>query len=268
LKTESFESDFQTDFGTANLTFLGINYSDTEDEYSLVTKKSENTIAMAYFHKTLKSKGWDKLSLILNPKKNPKLSPFILAYLGGYLEGRVTAKDVKNFLENMEYNLKKQDPNSRILRAIKTFFKNVDENLYSRLKTKIKSEEERKFYYRIYIFYAQLKGLLTGINKTLKDRKLSIGELLLIQADGEIPELMRYFNYKLSGRVYQLGEQNYFRNVFNFPNESFIWERIMMNSHCSAMIKILKDETDRPIDLLSGHVAWTDYTETYRTYKQ
>jgi hypothetical protein len=264
FKTGSFDVEFEKD----NLSFLGVNYSDSEDKYFIVTDKTEDTLVIANFHKTLLKKGWDKLSIILNSNKNQKVSPFTLAYLGGYLEGRLTAEDVKNFLENMEFNLKKQDPNSRILRAIKTFFKNVDENLYSKLSTNLKSEEERKFYYRIFIFYAQLRGLLAGINKTLKERKLSIGELLLIQADGEIPELMRYFNYKLNGRVYQLGDQNYFRNVFNFPNDSFLWERIMINSHCSAMIKILKDEEGKPIDLLSGHVAWTDYTETYRTYKQ
>ena len=243
----------------------GIDYID--DEYILVNKVSKNTIAYIHYHKTLLEKGWDKLSLVLNPHKSSDVSPFLLAYMGGYLEGRLTAEDIKNFLENMEFNLKKQDPQNRIIRAIKTFFRNVDENLYNNISKKLISEEEKKFYYRIYLFYAQLRGLLEGINISLS-RKITIGELLLIQADGEIPELMRYFNYKLNGRVYKLGDKNYFRNVFNFPSESFLWERIMMHSRCSAMIKILKDENDKPIDLLSGHVAWTDYTETYRTYKQ
>jgi hypothetical protein len=137
-------------------------------------------------------------------------------------------------------------------------------------------EADKDYYYKIYIFYVQLRGLRKGHNKAIKlsdnpnRRKMTMGDLLIIQADGEIPELMRYFRYKISGRSFNLGDKDYFRTVFQIEYEKpeDIWEKIMLKSRCSAMIKITKDSSGKLKDLFAGHTAWSDYTEMYRTYKQ
>jgi hypothetical protein len=101
-------------------------------------------------------------------------------------------------------------------------------------------------------------------------RIFNIEDMLLVNADGEIPELTRYFYYKMNGRVYRLGQKDFFRKAFNMPNENptIVWNRLMMRSKCSAMIKLIRDEEGNIKDLLSGHTAWSEYTETYRTMKQ
>ncbi len=100
--------------------------------------------------------------------------------------------------------------------------------------------------------------------------KLNIEDLYILQADGEVPELMRYFYYKNQHKSFKLGEKNYFRKAFGIQDENTndIWTRFMMKSKCSAMIKLIKNDEGGVKDLLSGHNAWTDYSELYRTYKQ
>jgi hypothetical protein len=231
----------------------------------------------ASFHKTIMEKGWDKLSLSLPEQK--EVSPFLQFYLGGYIEGRITFNEINNFLDNTQYNSIKQDPTLKTHNAIKSFFNEVNSNMISKLNTfSSLSTKDQEYYYKIYLFFSQLHGLLRGYNYEVDRRNKSenkykpttIEELLFIQADGEVPELQRYFYYKLKGIVYKLGSENYFRNVFNMPTEDpkSVWRRFMWHSRCSAMIKLTKDESGKISDLLSGHTAWTDYSETLRTYKQ
>ena len=175
----------------------------------MINEKQENKrdlISEVYFYKTMLEKGWDKLSMntYKGSEKDKTFSPFI------------------------------QDPNLKIMKSIKKFFRKVYDNMYnniSKFNDIYSSDNDRDYYYKIYIFYAQLKGLFDGHNKAieianedsnlqLKFRKLQIEDLLLIQADGEIPELMRYFNYKINGRIYKLGDKNYFRNVYNIESEN------------------------------------------------
>jgi hypothetical protein len=245
--------------------------------------KKENKIAESYFQKTINQTGWDKLSLKTYRGEN-NTSSFLQSYFGGYLEARLTFIDTDNFLANLEANSLRNDPSSKIIKSIKTFFKNVYESMKMRVQNFNKyfqSDKDRDYYYKIYIFFFQLTGYLEGHNKavdiyntktdTLNQlKKLKIEDLMLIQADGEIPELMRLFNYRLKGKRYRLGEKNYFKDVFNIDESDpeKIWKRLMMMSHCSAMIKIIKDEKNNNLDLFSGHNAWTDYSEMYRTYKQ
>lgn len=203
-------------------------------------------------------------------------------YLGGYLEGRMTQKDISTFLSNLEYNYSAKDATKlKSLNAIKSFFREVDENMMKKLSSfDDLSTIDKEYYFKIYLFYAQIKGLLRGVTKQIqimndsnkfpKYKQLKMEDLLIIQADGEIPELLRYFSYKLNGRVYKLGEKNYFRKVFNIEDENpeNILKQLMWKSRCSAMIKIIHDKNGKIVDLLSGHTTWSDYSELYRTMKQ
>jgi hypothetical protein len=261
--------------------YAGIVYLGQKNRFKLINSEpndKHHLVAEVFFYKSLNEKGWDKLSLNTY-KSGDKFSPFLQTFFGGYLEGRLTFKDTDNFLSNMENNTKKSDPNLRIFNSIKGFFSQVDAAMYNNVSNFNQvyiSEADRDYYYKIFIFYTQLRGLLQGHNKAVElssnktRRKLTIEDLLIIQADGEIPELMRYFRYKISGRKHKLGEKDYFRTVFNinYKKPEDIWEKIMTKSRCSAMIKITKDDEGKFKDLFAGHTAWSDYTEMYRTYKQ
>jgi hypothetical protein len=69
---------------------------------------------------------------------------------------------------------------------------------------------------------------------------------------------------------YRLGQADYFKNAFDAPDEDQVnvWKRLKWRSRCSAMMKLMKDDKGNVLDLLAGHVTWTDYTEIYRIIKQ
>jgi len=234
-------------------------------------------------------KGWDKISL--NTFRNTqcftedKLLPFIQAYLGGYLEGRLEYKATNDFYNNMDYNINSHSWNIKNFKKTKEFFNDVNTYLLDNLgkfDEKYTTDEEKDYYYKIYIFFTQLQGYLRGhnfsvnlSNKINNDDKnmmkeLSIADLLIIQADGEIPELLHYFNYKINGKTYRLGQKDYFKNAFDVPEEDPVkaYKRLKWRSRCSAMIKLLKDENGKVSDIFSGHTTWTDYSEIYRVIKQ
>ena len=144
------------------------------------------------------------------------------------------------------------------------------------------NEEEKNYYYKIYIFFCQLHGMLNGYNKQVNIilnsntktefpvRNLKIEDLLLLQADGEIPELMRYFIYQKHSDTYKLEDRKIFKKIFNIDvdDPKRIWKRLMWRSRCSVFIKLIKNADNEFIDIFSGHNAWTEFTETYRTFKK
>jgi hypothetical protein len=116
--------------------------------------------------------------------------------LAGYLEGRVSADDISNFLENTEKN---NSADKKAIDSILKFFKEVAVNMYKRIDTlKELCAEDKEYYYKIYTFYAQINGLLKGINtqrKLMNMTEVTMERLLLIQADGEVPELISILVY-------------------------------------------------------------------------
>jgi hypothetical protein len=55
------------------------------------------------------------------------------------------------------------------------------------------SELDKDYYYKIYIFYSQIRGLLRGVNYERKQKNqplFTLEDLEFIQADGELQELI------------------------------------------------------------------------------
>jgi len=82
-----------------------------------------------------------------------------------------------------------------------------------------KNQDIRKNWSRLILGYSQLWGLHAGYTKQIKlnnefeTKKLSINDLLILQADGEVPELLRYFNYVARGVTTKIGDKDYFTKV-------------------------------------------------------
>jgi hypothetical protein len=204
--------------------------------------------------------------------------------MAGYLEGRISYIDIYNFLKNIEENYKIKDQIS-LIKEIKDFLKQSNEGMVDKaklLKTFPKAEQD--YYYKIYIFFAQIQGMLKGFNKSVeislkneKDKQnefplkyLNIEDMLLIQVDGEIPELIRFIEYRKYVNSYDIRNRKFFERIFriNSKDPKTIWKRMMWRSRCSAYIKLIKNENNEISELYTGHNSWTDYTETLRTYKQ
>jgi hypothetical protein len=55
---------------------------------------------------------------------------------------------------------------------------------------------------------------------------------------------------------------------YKTKDPNVIWYNKMIHSHCSAFIKVLKDEKGNYKDLVVAHNTWDDYSEMLRIYKQ
>ncbi len=162
-----------------------------EDKLELIDfKDSENKIAEIYYYNTLKQKGWNKLSI----KGFNNDNPFLQTYIAGYLEGRITDADINNFISNVNTNYRKNPANAIHLDKIKRFFNNVNKYMTNNIdKFSTMTESDKEYYYKIYIFYSQIHGLLRGVNYERRRNNqtlYSLEDLSFIQADGELQELI------------------------------------------------------------------------------
>ncbi len=82
-----------------------------------------------------------------------------------------------------------------------------------------KDTKVRTTWSRLLLGYAQIWGLLTGYTNEMKIRgewekkKLFMHDLLILQADGELPELLKYFDLHKRKVKTQIGDKNYFKKV-------------------------------------------------------
>jgi hypothetical protein len=190
-------------------------------------KERKSRLVEIYYYDTIMTKGWNKLSI--NTSRNNNSSNFLQTYMAGYLEGRITAHDISNCLKNIEENNMKDEKEKATYESVIAFFKKVNDNLYKRLSDFNKlNKQDKEYYYGIYTFYTQLHGLHRGFNdqRRVKGKQpVSIERLMMIQADGEIPELMSiyvimvgYFHYKDVNKDTKPGDEDYFKEAFGFDD--------------------------------------------------
>jgi len=56
---------------------------------------------------------------------------------------------------------------------------------------------------------------------------------------------------------------------YNTTDPNLIWLKKLSHSHCSALVKLIRDDSTNEIaDILVGHTTWDDYSEMLRIYKQ
>lgn len=192
--------------------------------------------------------------------------------MAGYLEGRATAIDIFHFYDNMRYN----NPKKFQFQQMKNFFNDVVFNLQKKIKNIESVKEDQNIVWtKLLLGYTQLEGLLHAYTYEMKrlgkyneDSKLDLADLLILQADGEVPELLRYF-YAF-GKNVKIGQNGYFKEAFGIdtkdPKE--FWSRLMMTSKCSAFIKLTKNSKGVWDDLLVGHTTWAYFYESLRSFKQ
>lgn len=240
-----------------------------------VKDESLSLVAECNFNKVINEKGWDKLSI----KTYKAVNAYQQAFLAGYLEGRMTAEDIFYFYNNLKVNHMKSQP--KTFTKMLDFFTQVAEE-FSKKIYKVKKEfnnydyKEKKYWSRLILGYTQLEGLVKGYTfevskNNQQDKLLTMADFLILQADGEVPELLRYFRSKWARKKnVQMGDTNYFNDAFGINTQDPLkfWNQLMWTSKCSAFIKIIQDEQGKWKDLLAGHTTWTEYYEMLRTYKQ
>jgi len=121
---------------------------------------------------------------------------------------------------------------------------------------------------------AQTDGLLLGYNAA-SEGKLTMEELYVLNADGEVPELMTIYAESVNeaGRRFRFSRKSgnsfvssLFRK-YHTRSVKQVWLEKLAHEHCSAMLKLVKDEEGDIQDLLVGHTTWDDYSEMVRIFK-
>ena len=186
----------------------------------------------------------------------------------------MTAEDIYNFYDNLKVNNAKSKPKS--FQKLLEFFNEITNQLAKKVKElkKLASLEEKKYWSQLVLAYTQLEGIYKGYtyeitkNNLFEQRKMTMADFLILQADGEVPELLRYF-HSLNKKT-KLGDKNYFKKAFGINTEDPVkfWGELMWTSKCSAFIKLVKDDNGNWKDLLAGHTTWSEYYEMLRTFKQ
>ena len=159
-----------------------------------------------------------------------------------------------NFFDEMEISLKSKVNNSFLRKLL---------------------DKESEFWNEIALIHLQTEGLLLGYNsKVSKEKKLLMHDIYFVNADGQISELLsifRNFNTFESFRYKEKKKVSPFNSIFReyrTKDPDYLWEKLMSRSHCSAFIKILRDENNAIKDVLLAHSTWDDYSAMIRIFKQ
>jgi hypothetical protein len=130
---------------------------------------------------------------------------------------------------------------------------------------------------------AQSDGLLQGYNSVMKSNLMNLSQIYFINADGEVPELLNFFKYKatnFNGSNFSFREKAskkteneifskaYLKETYGSEDPEIVWSKIMASSHCSAIIKLIKDEKNEVKDIFVGHTTWDSYSEMNRIFKK
>lgn len=127
--------------------------------------------------------------------------------------------------------------------------------------------------------------MLLGYN-TISKKSMSMMDLYIVNSDGELSELLNIFadadepgldydkydrkrsNLRMNkGKGKKSGFIEKLYKKYKTRDATKIWFEILKHEHCSAIIKVLKDDDDNFKDILVSHSTWTDYSEMLRVYK-
>lgn len=258
------------------LSFL--NYYIDEDNQKIL--KGRKLIARARYTKSLAEIGWSRLFV----ETFDNSSPEILSWAAGYLEGKLCSHEILDFYNNLIGIHSKE---TMYLNDVFDYYKKVEE--FIRAKTSkhhlatLNQGKDLEYWISVAMTQAQTDGLLAGYNTIMKDegKIMNLSQIYFLNADGEVPELLSVFKVK---KEYQkmFGTENFsfrqentidkfskefLKKYFGTSDPEMVWNKLMQNSHCSAVIKLLKNEDGSFKDILIGHTTWDSYSEMHRIFK-
>ncbi len=241
---------------------------------------TKRVLARARYNKTLNQIGWSKLFV----ETFDNAAPEIISWAAGFIEGKLTAPQILDFYNNL---VELHQHESSYLNDVFKYYEKVEK--FIRRKTNKESLENLKdlktleYWISVAMTQAQSDGLLQGFNSIMKSNIFNLSQIYFINADGEVPELINVFKYKSfdnNSSNYSFKEKSskikkneifskaYLKEYYGSEDPEIVWHKIMSNSHCSAIIKLLKDDNDNLKDIFVGHTTWDSYSEMHRIFKK
>eukprot|EP00744_Colponema_vietnamica_P002813 GILI01004382.1.p1 GENE.GILI01004382.1~~GILI01004382.1.p1 ORF type:complete len:269 (+),score=78.08 GILI01004382.1:154-960(+) len=162
------------------------------DQKELSVKPGVDTqaAAWAYYSDEIDKIGWAKLHI----RTNPEVDSEVQMYAAGYLEGSLTHRRMAEFLSNIN----KLHGNDRgAMGEVYDFFSRSIAFVKSQIAVPVSqlTLEERQYWRQVALSLKQLEGILDGYNSVAPPAvKMTMEDLMLLNSDGEIPELMTAFS--------------------------------------------------------------------------
>jgi hypothetical protein len=230
---------------------------------------NKTLIARGRYTKSLHQIGWSRLHI----ETFDKAIPEILSWAAGYIEGRLTAPEMLDFYKNL-VGIHTNEMSS--LNTVFDYFKQVEQyirNKTSKESLKALKSEELEYWITVALIQAQTDGLLEGYLSHKGELDiLTLAHIYFINADGEVPELLTVFRERQGINNYSFKEgegkftKKYLKQHFGTDNPQTAWDKLMSDSHCTAVIKLIKDGNSIK-DILIGHTTWDSYAEMHRIFK-
>lgn len=262
-------------------------------------KGNEVALAWVHYNNTVKTNGWAYLSV--GATKDARVSRDLKMYAAGFLEGLVSAQQIRDFQHNANALIFQDEGKHHAMGNIRALFEkeaNTIVNMSSmRIGTSLTESNAPSDPWWRQARYALLQswGMLDGYNRQVeqvKGQAVSMVDLLILNSDGETPELETAYDMEESIlRQSQRGESSddddgkesfLQRRVRHDANTVFqrkvsdarkkelkslddkVWRRIKRaTGRCSALVRLAKNNED----LMVGHTTFSDYSEMNRIFK-
>ncbi|CAE1176247.1 Phospholipase-B 81,Phospholipase B-like 1,Phospholipase B [Acanthosepion pharaonis] len=197
--------------------------------------------ANAVYNNSLFQTGWDILNIKAGYGQHPSSNTDIM-FAAGFLEGVLTAKRIYNHYKNIYLELQRNSY-PKLMKRLNEFFKK--QNIWIR-KQIVRFPNDPLWRHVNYVI-TQLDGLMAGYRSIKSIPEITDFGFLLINGMGDILDLRNAFN---KTRAMELIKTDLNRYIF-------------LNSHCSALIKVLPGYEN----IFMSHSSWFWYSSMSRIYK-
>jgi hypothetical protein len=146
-------------------------------------------------------------------------------------------------------------------------------------KPVVDDTKEDAFWRQVHMIYQQLVGVLDGYNEAMPNKPLTLIDMYLLNAAGDLEDLVGWFS--TTGTGWQGGgggggggggpvrHERIRRMLRQYATESGIPDLPMTGLDCSAFVKPVGPLAGGGFtDLLSAHTTWTEYLSMNRVFKQ
>lgn len=283
-KNKSFLTNNELNSNNYNNLLAYFNHE--KEEIILTNTKEVNykLIAKVNYIKSINnSEGWNKLHIKTYNDKEGVVNSLLQCYTAGYLEGFISFDDISNYFNNIhvffrDYSKESLDNLYKIYDLVyNSLIKKLESpEFLNDLEKKTQQEKEQWNYY--FCILMQLDGLVNGYNSNIEDnniqnlkKKLSLLDFLLINSEGNygdiksVIEMSDIKKYDLADNI-DFSSKETLEKVFNTSDINKIWRNMLKHSHCSVIVKLVKDMNGK-YDIFAGHDTWSSYAELVRTLK-